>query len=73
MLVLVGFMGSGKTSAGRALGAAQETQPIDSDHELERRLGESIESFFDRAGEAEFRAREEEVVLDLLERPRSGE
>jgi shikimate kinase/3-dehydroquinate synthase len=71
-IVLVGFMGSGKTSAARAIGAARETRPIDSDHELERRLGESIESFFDREGEAEFRAREEEVVLDLLERPPSG-
>ena len=35
------------------------------------RLGESIESFFDREGEDAFRAREEEVVLELLaERPR---
>jgi shikimate kinase/3-dehydroquinate synthase len=36
---------------------------------LEQRLGEPIESFFDREGEPAFRAREEEVVLELLERP----
>jgi shikimate kinase/3-dehydroquinate synthase len=71
VLVLVGFMGSGKTSAARALAAELGQQPIDSDHELERRLGESIESFFDREGEAAFRAREEELVLELLERPSS--
>ena len=36
---------------------------------FERALGEPIESFFDRAGEEEFRRREEELVLDLLARP----
>ena len=41
-------------------------EPLDSDHELERELGEPIESFFDRDGEAAFRAREEELVLELL-------
>ena len=37
-------------------------------HELERELGESIESYFDREGEAAFRAIEEEAVLGLLAR-----
>jgi shikimate kinase/3-dehydroquinate synthase len=68
-LVLVGFMGAGKTSTARALAAQLDTQPLDADHEIERRLGEPIESFFDREGEAAFRAREEEVVLELLARP----
>ena len=45
------------------------SSPLDSDRELERELGEPIESFFDREGEAAFRAREEEVVLALLARP----
>jgi shikimate kinase/3-dehydroquinate synthase len=67
-LVLVGFMGAGKTSSARALAAQLDCQPLDADHELERRLGEPIESFFDREGEAAFRAREEEVVLELLAR-----
>jgi shikimate kinase/3-dehydroquinate synthase len=72
LIVLVGFMGSGKTTAARALGAALGLPPVDSDHELERRLGEPIESFFDRHGEAAFRAREEEVALELLERQPHG-
>jgi shikimate kinase/3-dehydroquinate synthase len=67
-LVLVGFMGAGKTSSARALAAQLDCQPLDADHELERRLGEPIEQFFDREGEAAFRAREEEVVLELLAR-----
>src|SRR4051812_22513364 len=62
-------MGAGKTSTARALAAQLDAQPLDADHEVERRLGESIESFFDREGEAAFRAREEEVVLELLARP----
>jgi shikimate kinase/3-dehydroquinate synthase len=68
-LVLVGFMGAGKTSAVRSLAAQLDCQPLDSDHELERELGESVESFFEREGEHAFRAREEEAVLGLLARP----
>jgi shikimate kinase/3-dehydroquinate synthase len=67
-IVLVGFMGAGKTSGVRSLAAHLDCQPLDSDHELERSLGESVESFFDREGEHAFRAREEEAVLELLGR-----
>ena len=68
-LVFVGFMGAGKSSAARSVAAELGVSPLDSDLELERELGEPIESFFDREGEAAFRAREEEVVLQLLARP----
>jgi 3-dehydroquinate synthetase/shikimate kinase len=68
-LVLVGFMGAGKSTSARALAAGLGSEALDSDRVLEQRLGEPIESFFDREGEPAFRAREEEVVLELLERP----
>ena len=42
---------------------------IDADHEIERRLGTTIEEYFESHGEAAFRAVEEEVVCGLLERP----
>ncbi|HEY0630986.1 MAG TPA: bifunctional shikimate kinase/3-dehydroquinate synthase [Thermoleophilaceae bacterium] len=71
-IVLVGFMGAGKTSGVRSLAAQLDCQPLDSDHELERELGESVESFFDREGEHAFRAREEQAVLDLLDRSDSA-
>jgi shikimate kinase/3-dehydroquinate synthase len=71
-IVLVGFMGAGKTSGVRSLAAQLDCQPLDSDHELERELGESIESFYDREGEHAFRAREEQAVLALLERDDSA-
>jgi len=67
-LVFVGFMGAGKTTAARAVAAALGVEPLDSDRELEAELGETIEDFFDRAGEEEFRRREEDLVLRLLAR-----
>jgi shikimate kinase / 3-dehydroquinate synthase len=67
-LVFIGFMGAGKSSAARSAAAALGARAYDSDRELEAELGEPIESFFDRAGEPEFRRREEEVVLGLLAR-----
>src|SRR3954463_5689647 len=62
-------MGAGKSSAARAVAAELGVQALDSDHEIERELGEPIESWFDRNGEAEFREVEERVILRLLERP----
>jgi shikimate kinase / 3-dehydroquinate synthase len=67
-IVLVGFMGAGKSTGARSLAAELGGQALDSDRELEQSIGEPIESFFDREGEAAFRAREEEVVCELLAR-----
>ena len=61
-------MGAGKSTGARSLAAELGAEAVDSDRELERRLGEPVESFFDREGEEAFRAREEELVLELLAR-----
>jgi shikimate kinase/3-dehydroquinate synthase len=66
--VLVGFMGAGKSTGARSLAAELGAEPLDADRELEQRLGEPVEAFFDREGEEAFRAREEELVLELLAR-----
>jgi shikimate kinase/3-dehydroquinate synthase len=68
-LVFAGFMGAGKSSAARSVAAELGVRSHDSDHELERELGEPIDSWFDRNGEAEFRRVEEQVVLRLLDSP----
>jgi shikimate kinase/3-dehydroquinate synthase len=68
-LVFAGFMGAGKSSAARAVAVDLGVPAVDTDHELERELGEPIEAWFDRNGEAAFREAEERVVLGLLERP----
>jgi shikimate kinase / 3-dehydroquinate synthase len=68
-LVFAGFMGAGKSSAARAVAAELGVQALDSDHEIERELGEPIDSWFERNGEAAFRKVEEDVVLRLLAQP----
>jgi shikimate kinase/3-dehydroquinate synthase len=67
-LVLIGFMGAGKSTAARRLGRVLSVEAVDSDRLVEAELGSSIEAFFDREGEAAFREREERVVLELLDR-----
>lgn len=60
--VLLGFMGSGKTTIARKL----DSDFIDMDALLEDRLGMPIARFFEEKGEAAFRQLEEEVLADLL-------
>jgi shikimate kinase/3-dehydroquinate synthase len=67
-IVLVGFMGAGKSTGARSIAAELGASALDSDRELEQKLGEPIEEFFDREGEPAFRAREEEIVCELLAR-----
>jgi shikimate kinase/3-dehydroquinate synthase len=72
-LVLIGFMGAGKTSAARTVAAEFGARPVDSDALLEERMGMSIEDCFARHGERDFREREEEAVLELLGRAGSDD
>ena len=65
MLVLVGLPGSGKPTVGRQLARRLQLPFVDSDHEIEVRIGCSIREFFEREGEVRFRDIEEEV-LDAL-------
>ena len=60
--VLLGFMGSGKTTIARKL----DPDFVDMDALLEERLGMSIARFFEEKGEAAFRQLEEEVLAELL-------
>ncbi|QJQ05912.1 3-dehydroquinate synthase [Undibacterium piscinae] len=64
-IFLVGLMGSGKTTIGRALAKKLNKRFIDSDHEIEARTGVSIPVIFEVEGEASFRQREAEVINDL--------
>ena len=60
--VLLGFMGSGKTTIARKL----DSDFVDMDALLEDRMGMPIARFFEEKGEAAFRQLEEEVLADLL-------
>jgi shikimate kinase/3-dehydroquinate synthase len=66
LIVLVGFMGSGKTTVGRLLAARVGLPFIDTDTEITGRTGSSIKEIFDRRGEPGFREIERDVVLDAL-------
>ncbi len=67
-IFLVGLMGSGKTTVGRALAKRLSMQFVDADHEVEARTGASIPLIFEIEGEASFRRREAEVIRDLTAR-----
>ncbi len=66
-LVFVGFMGAGKTKAALAARRAG-LEAVDADAELERELRSPITEFFAAEGENEFRRREADFVVGLLER-----
>jgi shikimate kinase / 3-dehydroquinate synthase len=68
-LVFIGFMGAGKTTGARAAAAALGVRAVDTDRELEQRLGTSIEDYFASHGERAFREAEEDLVAEVLEAP----
>jgi shikimate kinase / 3-dehydroquinate synthase len=65
-IVLIGFMGAGKSTAARELGRRLGISPADSDMILQERFGHSVAHEFELAGEQSFRATEEQVVCELL-------
>jgi shikimate kinase len=67
-LYLVGMMGAGKTTVGRALARRLKLRFVDSDHEIEARCGVRIPVVFEIEGEEGFRAREAQAIAELTAR-----
>lgn len=67
-LILVGMMGSGKTTVGRSLARHLGKLFVDSDEEIIKRTGVTIPHIFDVEGESGFRLRETAAIADLVER-----
>jgi shikimate kinase len=65
-IVLVGMMGAGKTTVGRRLANRLGRHFIDSDEEVEKAAGMSIDDIFKLHGEADFRSGEVKVIARLL-------
>lgn len=65
-LVLVGLPGAGKTTLGRAAAAAAGLGFVDFDEEIERRSGLQPAAYFERHGEAQFRAEELALSKELV-------
>lgn len=67
-IILVGMMGAGKTTIGKALSVLLNKDFVDSDHEIQDRTGVKIPVIFEIEGEAGFRKRESEVLADLVKK-----
>lgn len=65
-IVLIGMMGAGKTTVGRRLASKLGRHFVDSDEEVEKAAGMTIEDIFRTHGEADFRAGEVKVIARLL-------
>lgn len=65
-LILVGFMGTGKSTLGRLLARRWRRPLVDTDELVERLAGKGIPEIFAQDGEAAFRAKEREVVESHL-------
>ncbi|MDR0353602.1 MAG: shikimate kinase [Opitutaceae bacterium] len=61
-LYLVGFMGTGKSTVGRAVAARLKFQSFDSDRIIERAQGRSVAEIFETSGERAFRAMERKFI-----------
>lgn len=68
-VVLVGLMGSGKTTVGRKVASLLGRSFVDADDELEARSGRTVAAWFEEEGEVAFREAEADVLDDLLESP----
>jgi len=68
IVALTGFMGSGKTTAGRALAELLGWKFVDLDEFIEQRAGIAIREIFAQRGEAEFRRIESAALRELLGR-----
>ena len=68
-IILVGFMGVGKTTVGRALAQRLQWDFVDMDVELESRAGKPIPRIFTEDGEPAFRRMERDLVVELSRRP----
>lgn len=67
-LVLIGYMGAGKTTVGRAVAKKLGYEFIDTDAYIEKQEGMPIPEIFSEKGEAYFRALETSVITKLCEK-----
>lgn len=67
-IVLLGFMGTGKSAVGRRLATVFHYQFIDTDQVIEEKTHKRVAEIFSEQGEEAFRRLESEAVFDLAER-----
>lgn len=71
-IVLIGFMGAGKTTVGKLLALELQLTLIETDNEIIKRSGLSnVNEIFEKRGENHFRELEKEVLHDLAKQSNS--
>ena len=65
-IILLGYMGSGKSTIGKALANELNLSFVDLDHAIEKQMGMTISDFFEAYGELKFRRLENEVLNKVL-------
>jgi shikimate kinase len=68
-IFLIGFMGTGKSTIGKLLAQRLGYSFIDTDSEIELRLGKEILTVFNTEGENTFRTAENELIHDIIKKP----
>jgi shikimate kinase len=64
-IVLVGFMGTGKTQVGRKVAQLTGLKYISTDQMIEEREGKTIPQIFEQSGEGYFREVERKIVAEV--------
>jgi len=67
LIFLIGFMGAGKTTVGRALAKRLRYRFLDLDDMIAQQTGKSVQQIFVELGEPEFRRLETEAIRSLRE------
>lgn len=65
-IILIGFMGVGKTTIGKIIAKKLKLNFVDMDNYIEKREGKSISKIFEEYGEQQFRELESESLKDLI-------
>jgi len=71
-IILIGYMGCGKSTVGRKAARAVEYTFLDTDTLIEEEEGMTITKLFEEKGEAYFREKETQTICRLLEEPKGN-
>jgi shikimate kinase len=66
LIIFIGLPGCGKSTVGRQVARRLGCNFVDSDAEIEKRIGCTIREFFEREGESKFRDIEETTLFDIV-------
>ena len=71
-IILIGYMGSGKSTVGRKAARAVEYNFLDTDALIEEEEGMTVSKLFEAKGEPYFREKETEIIRRLISEPKGN-